>query len=255
MADRLKGKTAVITGAASGIGRAAARMFAVEGARVAILDVAEGAGKDVVEEIVAGGGKAVFARADVTDELQVAEAFSQVAASFGSAGVLYNCAGGSSSADAAVDKLSVDTIDRVLKLELRSVMLCSREVIPGMIDAGGGSIINMSSFVAFRGAFDIHAYTAAKGALVSLTRTMAGSYAEKGIRVNAIAPGAALSARTEARIKDPNIAQGANFRFTDYPFAIGTPEEIASIATFLASRESRLINAQTIIADGGISAY
>lgn len=254
MSALLNARTTVITGGASGIGRAAAKRFAAEGARVAILDITEGAGKAVVDEIVADGHEAMFITTDVTDEGQVYEAFGRVSDAFGPVDVLYNCAGGSTSKDGRVDQLSVETVDEVLKLELLSVILCSRAAIPRMAESGG-AIINMSSFVAFRGAFDVHAYSAAKGALVSLTRTMAGSYADRGIRVNAIAPGAALSVRTEKRLTDPNITDGALFKFTDYPFAIGTPEEIANIATFLASDQSRLINAQTIVADGGISAY
>jgi NAD(P)-dependent dehydrogenase (short-subunit alcohol dehydrogenase family) len=134
-------------------------------------------------------------------------------------------------------------------------MLSCRMAIPPMIESGGGTIVNMASFVAFRGAFDIHAYSAAKGALVSLTRTMAGSYAQHGIRVNAIAPGVALSERAAARITSGNIAEVMTFRWNDYPFAMGTPEDIAHLALFLASDESRMVNAQTISADGGLSSY
>ena len=111
--------------------------------------------------------------------------------------------------------------ERVLALELKSVMLSCRMAIPPMIESGGGTIVNMASFVAFRGAFDIHAYSAAKGALVSLTRTMAGSYAQHGIRVNAIAPGVALSERAAARIVREHRGDD-DFRWSDYPFAMGT---------------------------------
>jgi NAD(P)-dependent dehydrogenase (short-subunit alcohol dehydrogenase family) len=113
----------------------------------------------------------------------------------------------------------------------------------------------MSSFVAFRGVFNIHAYISAKGALVSLTRAMAGRYARDGIRVNAIAPGIALSERAAARMASGNIAPTLTFRFEDYPFATGRPEDIANVALFLASDESRMISAQTIVADGGLSSY
>jgi NAD(P)-dependent dehydrogenase (short-subunit alcohol dehydrogenase family) len=255
MTNRLDGKLALITGGASGIGRASAALFAGEGARVVITDINSSDGKAAVAEIEQRGGTAVFVEMDVTDERSVADAFTRTRGEFGIVNVLYNCAGGSTNDDAAVHELSTATVDRVLALELKSVMLCCRRAIPPMIESGGGTIINMASFVAFRGAFDIHAYSAAKGALVSLTRTMAGSYAQHGIRVNAIAPGVALSERAAARIRSGNIGEVMTFRWSDYPFAMGTPVDIAHLALFLASDESRMVNAQTISADGGLSSY
>lgn len=254
MSDRLSGTSAFITGAASGIGRASALLFAAEGARVMACDI-NADGEKVAAAARQAGGDADFLRADVTNEQEVAAAFDTAAGRLGLPDVLLNCAGGSTDADAAVDSLSVDTLDQVLRVDLRSVILCSRAAIPLMAERGGGSIINMSSFVAFRGIFDIHAYIAAKGALVSLTRAMAGRYARDGIRVNAIAPGIALSERAAARMKSGNIAPTLTFRFDDYPFATGTPEDIANVALFLASGESRMISAQTIVADGGLSSY
>jgi NAD(P)-dependent dehydrogenase (short-subunit alcohol dehydrogenase family) len=255
MSNRLDGKLALITGGASGIGRASAALFAAEGARVVIADIKSSEGKAAVAEIERRGGTAAFVEMDVTDERSVADGFSRARNEFGTVNVLYNCAGGSTNDDAAVHELSAATVDWVLALELKSVMLCCRMAIPPMIESSGGTIINMASFVAFRGAFDIHAYSAAKGALVSLTRTMAGSYAEHGIRVNAIAPGVALSERAATRITSGNIADGMTFRWSDYPFATGSPQDIAYLALFLASDESRMVNAQTISADGGLSSY
>lgn len=255
MSERLRGKTVFITGAASGIGRASAPLFAEEGARVVACDINADGGEEVAEAIRKDGGDAEFVPADVTDEHAVAQAFRLATGRYGPPDVLYNCAGGSTDDDAAVHELSVDTLDQVLRVDLRSVMLCSRAAIPLMADRGGGSIINMSSFVAFRGVFDIHAYISAKGALVSLTRAMAGRYAKDGIRVNAIAPGIALSERAAARMKSGNIASTLTFSFADYPFATGSPEDIAYVALFLASDESRMISAQTIVADGGLGSY
>jgi NAD(P)-dependent dehydrogenase (short-subunit alcohol dehydrogenase family) len=255
MTHRLNGKLALITGGASGIGQASAGLFAAEGARVVLADINTGDGKAAVAQIEQRGGTAAFVEMDVTDERSVAEGFGRARGEFGIVNVLYNCAGGSTNDDAGVHELSIETVDRVLALELKSVMLCCRMAIPPMMEGDGGTIINMASFVAFRGAFDIHAYSAAKGALVSLTRTMAGSYAQHGIRVNAIAPGVALSERAAARIKSGNIAETMTFRWSDYPFAMGTPEDIAHLALFLASDESRMVNAQIISADGGLSAY
>lgn len=255
MSERLVGKTALITGGASGIGRAAALLFAKEGARVAIADINEAAGEQVVDDIGSAGGAASFYPTDVTSAASVDELFGRLDGDVAALNILYNCAGGSTDADAAVDALEVTTIEHVLRLELVSAMLCSRRGVPMLIAAGGGSVINMSSFVAFRGVFDIHAYTAAKGGLVALTRSMAGTYAKAGVRVNAIAPGVALTERAAARMQAGNIATVMPFSWEDYPFGRGRPEDIAALALFLASDESRMVNAQTILADGGLSSY
>ena len=245
----------LITGGGSGIGQASARLFAREGARVVIGDINAEAGTSTVEAIHADGGEAHFLSCDVTDESAVAAVFSWIDENVGGIDVLYNCAGGSTNDDAAVDALEMDTVVHTIKLELQSVMLCSRQAIPRMVARGGGVIINMASFVAFRGVFDIHAYIAAKGGIVALTRAMGGRYAKQGIRVNAIAPGIALSERAAARIKSGNVAGTMTFAWEDYPFAMGSPDDIANVALFLASAESRMITAQTIVADGGLSAY
>lgn len=251
MAERLRGTSVFITGGASGIGHASAQLFAREGARVVVADINAEAGEAVADTCRSAGGDASFVHCDVTDEAAVADAVGRS----GGVEVLYNCAGGSTNDDAAVDSLSMETLAHTMKLELQSVMLCSRAVLPQMIERGSGVIINMASFVAFRGVFDIHAYIAAKGAIVALTRAMAGKYARNGIRVNAIAPGIALSERAAARIRTGNITGNMPFRWEDYPFAMGSPEDIANVALFLASSESRMITGQTIVADGGLSAY
>lgn len=255
MTDRLAGKCALITGGASGIGQASARMFADEGARIVVCDINQDAGAATAEGIRGTGGDAMFIRADLTEPASVDELFDRVIADVGPINVLYNCAGGSTNEDSAVHQLDPRVIDSVLRLELVSAMLCSRRAVPLFVANGGGTIINMASFVAFRGVFDIHAYSAAKGALVSLTRAMAGSYAKELIRVNAIAPGVALTERAAARMQSSNIAPVMPFAWDDYPFGIGRPEEIAKVALFLASDESRMINGQTIVADGGLGAY
>jgi NAD(P)-dependent dehydrogenase (short-subunit alcohol dehydrogenase family) len=252
---RLDGKTALITGGAAGIGQASALLFASEGARVAIADINDVDGERTAEEIRSAGGEAWFYQTDVTSEDSIAQMYAAFDRDAGDLHVLYNCAGGSTDADSDVTRLEVKTIEHVLHLELVSAMLCSRSGVPRVIAAGGGSVINMASFVAFRGVFDIHAYTAAKGALVALTRSMAGSYAKDRVRVNAIAPGVALTERAAARMVAGNIAPVMPFSWTDYPFGRGKAEDIAAVALFLASDESRMVNAQTILADGGLGAY
>ena len=255
MTNRLNNKVAVITGASSGIGLASAHLFAAQGAQVLLLDINDEAGNAVRDEINKAGGRAEYVHTDCIDEDSVAAAFKVLDENFGALDVLYNCAGGSTGKDAAVDALEVDVLHQVFELELQTAILCSREGVRRMISHGSGSVINMSSFVAYRGTFQIHAYSAAKGAISALTRAMAGSYAKEGIRVNAIAPGIALTERARKRIEESNIAANQTFDWKDYPFAMGTPEDIAAVALFLASDESRMITGQTIVADGGLSTY
>lgn len=255
MAGRLAGKVAIVTGASSGIGRASALAFAREGARVIAWDVNDPGGDALIEEVAAAGGTGSFVHVDVTDEHAVTMAVAKCQQVFGALHILHNCAGGSTDADRAVDELDLDVLHGVLALDLGSVVTCSKHAIPLLRSSGGGSIINMSSFVALRGVFDIHAYIAAKGALVSLTRAMAGKYAKSGVRVNAIAPGIASSERARARITSPNVAGAQNFSWDDYPFAMGEPGDIANLALFLASDESRMVTGQTVAADGGLSSY
>jgi NAD(P)-dependent dehydrogenase (short-subunit alcohol dehydrogenase family) len=255
MCNGLDGKVAFVTGAASGIGRATAVDLAERGARVVVSDIDASGGARTVDAINAAGGTAVLVTADITQEAAVEAAFERCDEEFGRLDILHNCAGGSNDTDAAVEELDLSTLRRVLGLDLEAAVACSKRAIPRIRRGGGGSIINMSSFVAFRGVFDIHAYIAAKGAISALTRAMAARYATDAIRVNAIAPGIALSERAAARITAPNIAASLNFRWDDYPFAIGRPEDIAHIAAFLASDASRMINGQTIVADGGLSSY
>lgn len=252
MVGRLQDKVSFITGAASGIGRASALTFAREGSRLIVADINADANAELERELRGRGADVLALRVDVTDETSIADAFS-AAADVGPLHVLFNCAGGSTSDDAPVTELSVDVIQHTFQLEVQSAMLCSRAGIPLM--TVGGSIVNMTSFAAFRGTVRIHAYAAAKGAVDSLTRVMAGTYAKDGIRVNAIAPGVALSERARRRISESNVAADLTFSWDDYPFAMGEPEDIANAALFLASDESRMITGHTLMADGGLTSY
>lgn len=260
-AGRIAGAVALITGAAQGIGMASARLFAREGAKVALLDVDADGVADVAAGIAAAGGEAIALTCDVTDEAQVLAAAEAACARFGPVTVLFNCAGGSLPEDAPVTEVDMTVWDRTMTLDLKGTMLCCRAVIPQMCAAGGGSIVNMSSGAALRGGSPAHVYTAAKGAILSLTRALAGAHAADNIRANAIASGRILTERILRTYGPPGGTgpvvdrQDAAGRVRTHPFWIGRPEDIANIALFLASAESRMITGATIAADGGRSAY
>jgi NAD(P)-dependent dehydrogenase (short-subunit alcohol dehydrogenase family) len=255
---RLAGRVALIAGGAAGIGRASAELFAREGAKVVIADIDEQAGVKLADAL---GSAALFVRADVTDEASVQGAVAVAEQHFGKLDLLFNCAGGSISEDAPLGKVDVSAVwDKTMQLDLRGTMLCCHHAIPAIVRAGGGAVINMSSGAALRGASPAHIYSAAKGGVLSLTRALAGAYARDNVRVNAICAGRILTDRILSRYGTPDAPkpaenQQAEERVKEYPFWVGRPENIASIALFLASDESRMITGAAIPADGGRSAY
>lgn len=249
---RLDDKIALITGAGSGIGRASAIRFAEEGARVVVAEIQSALGKETVEAVRAVGGEACFVETDVTDEESVERCVAQAIRDYERLDILFNCAGGSLPIDGPITEVDFDVYDRTLSLDLKGTMLCCRHAIPEIVRAGGGSVINSSSLVALQGGHPMHIYSAAKGAILSLTKALAGTYAKQRVRVNAICPGIVLSDRIKQRFGEN--AEGASLD-EDHPFAVGQPVDIANVALFLASDESRMITGATIPAEGGLSAF
>jgi NAD(P)-dependent dehydrogenase (short-subunit alcohol dehydrogenase family) len=249
---RLDGKVALITGAASGIGRVAAELFAAEGARVVIGDVTA-QGEETATAIREAGGEAAFVTADVSDAAQ-AEAMVRFARdTYGALHVLYNNAGILPAEDGATLETPEETWDRVLAVNLKGVWLGCKYGIPALLESGGGSIVNVSSMVALMGsAVPQIAYTASKGGVLSMTREIAVEYARRGIRANVLCPGP---------IETPLMAQlmadsaWAARRLVHIPMGRpGAPAEIALAALFLASDDSSFMTGATLVVDGGITA-
>jgi NAD(P)-dependent dehydrogenase (short-subunit alcohol dehydrogenase family) len=249
---RLRDKVAFVTGGASGIGRATVKLFATEGARVVILDIAEAGGASCAAEIADAGGSAVFIRTDVSSEESVAAAFEAGLARFGRIDVLHNNAGGSTGRDGSLVDVPVEELWRVMRLDLLGTILTCRNAIPRMREQGRGSIVNMSSVVSLIGVADVDFYTAAKGAVSALTRTLALQHGPSGVRVNAIAPGVTMTERILAR----SGGDVSNFPLSRKQFlGPAQPLDIANAALFLASDEAAKITGQVLPVDGGASAW
>jgi len=250
-AHSLDGKVALITGGASGIGRAAALLFAKEGAAVGILDVNEGEGKSAAEEIRAGGGRAFFEHADVARADDCRRAVERAIRKFGGLHILFNNAG--IIRRASVTRLSEEDWSRVMDVNVKAVFLLSKFAIPEIARSGGGSIINMGSGWGLSAGALAAAYCASKGAVVQLTRAMAIDHGPEKIRVNCLCPGDTDTPmlREEARqLGEP----GDEFlaKTSRRPLRrIGTPEEIARAALYLASDASKFVTGTALVIDGG----
>jgi len=251
--DRLAGKIALITGAGSGIGRATARLFASEGASVAVADIdAEGAGA-TVDLIEADGGRAAAFPVDVTSPVSTEALATDVVARFGRIDVLFNNAG--IAGVGVLHETSVELWDRVMAVNVRGVFLVARAVLPTMIAAGRGSIINMSSTIAEIGLANRASYAASKGAVLSLTRQMQADYAAHGIRVNALLPGTIHTPFVDRYLaesyEDP-VAGLESLKKRQLTGDLGKPEDVAFAALFLASDESRFVLGSGMFVDGGV---
>ena len=247
---KLAGKVAIITGAGSGIGRATACRFAAEGANVVVAEINDaGAGETVELARARGGGECVAVRTDVTDPDSVERAVAWAVARFGRLDVMHNNAGGSSLEDGPVTELPLDEWWRTIKIDLFGAFLGCRFAIPAMEASGGGSIINMASVVGVVGYPGRDAYSAAKGGVVALTRSVASGFVKANIRVNAIAPGAVATERVVAMIPDVT----SEFSAAKGVPQLAVPDDIANACVFLASDESSFLTGQVLSIDGGLS--
>jgi len=247
---RLDGKVAVITGAAGGIGREAAILFSNEGAKVCIADVGREAGEKTAGEC----REAFFFQADVSDPKSVQAMYAETKERYGRVDVLYNNAGIMPADDDSILTTEPDAWDRVLAVNARGVYLCCKYGIPHLLESGGGSIINVASFVALLGAATSQiAYTASKGAVLSLSRELAVQFARRGIRVNALCPGPVETPLLMQVFGDDPAAYQP--RRVHLPIGrLGRAREIANAALFLASDESSYVNGATFLVDGGLTA-
>jgi NAD(P)-dependent dehydrogenase (short-subunit alcohol dehydrogenase family) len=248
-------KTAVITGGASGIGRATARQFAKHGAKVAILDVSEGAGNGAVSEIIHAGGTAIFLNCDVSDHPQIKDSLDHVAHVFGGIDFLFNNA--AKKILGGVLELDESEWDDIMATNLKSVFLVSKLAVPFMQNRGGGVIINNSSVQAFTSSPRIAAYGASKGGVLALTRNMALDLAPYNIRVNCVCPGSIDTNMMKYVIdtlpddqRDSCIAQW----IADLPLkCLGRPEDVSEAVLFLCSGKARFITGSSLIIDGGLT--
>jgi len=254
MAERLAGKVALITGAGGGQGRAAALMFAKEGARVVVSDVKVDGGNETVQMVRAAGGHAEFIASDVSKAVQVEAAVQCAVKTYGSLHIMYNNAAVLHRRDAPVTTLDEEIWHQVLDINLKGVFLGCKFAVPAIIAAGGGSIINTSSLAGLLGVGNVHAYTAAKGGVISLTRAVAMSYAKDKVRCNVICPGAVDTPMMAHVLHSENRRLREGYERNHPIGRVGTPEDIASMALYLASDESSWVTGSVFTIDGGNSA-
>ena len=245
---RLKGKRVLITGTANGIGRAAARLFAAEGAQLTLCDRDHLQNENLAHEIDAVGGQVQAIQTDVGEPDDMQNAINAAVATYGGLDVLYNNAGGATAKDGAVTEIELDEFWRTIRVDLFGTVLGCRFAIPHLVQAGGGSIINTTSIRAMIGTEGADAYTSAKGGVVTLTRALALQWAQAGIRVNAIAPGVILTDRVRTMLRDDDPVR------VKTPLGPSEPEDVAPLALYLASDESRQMTGMILPLDGGASA-
>lgn len=253
---RLAGKVAFITGGGGGIGTATAERFAEEGAKVVVADIDLAAGEAAAAAARAkaanSGGDGLFIACDVTERASVEAALAETIARYGKLDILHNNAGGSTLQDGPVTEAPEQEFWRAITLDLFGTFLCAKLAIPHIIQAGGGSVINMTSNVALMALPGRDCYTAAKGGVASMTRSMAVEYAPHKIRVNAIAPSVTLTPRVKRLLAgNANISKLA----ASHLLGLGQPIHIANMAVYLASDESEITTGQILSVDSGVTIY
>ena len=245
----MRGKTAIVTGASAGIGRAAAFAFADQGVNVTVADIDVDRGEHTAAELGARDVDAFFMRTDVSDPSDVARLVSSTVERFGRLDFAFNNAG-TEGAQALTADCTVDDWNRTIAINLTGVFLCLREEIPRMLAGGGGAIVNNSSVAGLVGFAGISAYTASKHGIVGLTKTAALEYATQGIRVNAVCPGV-IQTEMIARFTHGDDAAAAQLVATEPVGRLGTPEEIADAVVWLCSEHASFVTGQAIAVDGG----
>lgn len=247
---RLEGKVALITGGGAGIGRATCLLFAREGARVALADWDAAGGEETARLVRESGTQALFVKTDVSESDQVEHLVRKTVETFGALHILHNNAGGSSARDSRVSEVPVDEFWARIKIDLFGTWLGCRYGIPEIIKSGGGSVINMTSIFALIGTHRKDAYTAAKGGISALTRSMAVEYAKDKVRVNAIAPGATATERVLKMMNDDGVT---GISAQNQLFGMVPPADVAYAALFLASDESASTTGHILSVDGGLT--
>jgi len=253
---RLAGKVAFITGGGGGIGTTTAERFAEEGAKVVVADIDLAAGEAAAAAARAkaanSGGDGLFIACDVTERASVEAALAETIARYGKLDILHNNAGGSTLQDGPVTEAPEQEFWRAITLDLFGTFLCAKLAIPHIIQAGGGSVINMTSNVALMALPGRDCYTAAKGGVASITRSMAVEYAPHKVRVNAIAPSVTLTPRVKRLLAgNANISKLA----ASHLLGLGQPIHIANMAVYLASDESEITTGQILSVDSGVTIY
>jgi NAD(P)-dependent dehydrogenase (short-subunit alcohol dehydrogenase family) len=247
---RLDGKVAVITGAAGGIGREAAVLFSEEGASVVVADIGSSAGADAASAC----RQATFIEVDVSNPQSVEALYTKAVATYGGVDILYNNAGIMPPDDDSILTTEADAYDRVQSVNAKGVFLCCKYGIPRLLERGGGSVINVASFVALVGAATSQiGYTASKGAVLSMSRELAVQFARQGVRVNALCPGP-VETPLLMRLFSDNPAAYERRRIHLPMGRLATAREIANAALFLASSDSSYVNGATFLVDGGLTA-
>jgi NAD(P)-dependent dehydrogenase (short-subunit alcohol dehydrogenase family) len=249
----LDGKVCLITGSGGGLGRAAAVLFAGEGGRIVVNDVDPAAGAETVSLVEAAGGEAVFVGADVADDDSVRQLFDEADALFGRLDVSYHNAGIMHPDDVGPEDTSLEVWQRTIDINLKGVFLCCRYAIPKLRASGGGSIINVASFVALMGAANPQiSYTASKGGVLAMTREIAVQYAREGIRANTLCPGPVRTPLLAPIIEDDDRREN---RLNHIPLnRFAEADDIAKAALFLASDLSSYMTGAPLVVDGGITA-